>query len=107
MRIGPFTIARTKALPPLQPLSPSAGGWWPWGVIRESFTGAWQTNVEVRAATALSFYAVYACVRLISTDIGKMCLKLVEEDANYVWTQTHLAGVLAGAAEAEPLPDDP
>jgi HK97 family phage portal protein len=101
VRIGPFTIARTKAVDAavldrikalgtaLRPLSPTASGWWPWGVIRESFTGAWQQNVEVRGDTALSFYAVYACVRLISTDIGKLCLKLVEEDDNYIWTQTH------------------
>lgn len=86
MRIGPFTIARTKALP-LKPLSPSGAGWWPWGVIRESFTGAWQQNVELRADTALSYFAVYACVRLIATDIGKLCLRLVEQDEYYIWKQ--------------------
>lgn len=89
MRIGRFTIfERTKALPTLRGLSPSGNGWWPWGVIRESFTGAWQANVEVRADVALSYYAFYACLRLIATDMGKMCLRLVEEDDNHIWTPT-------------------
>lgn len=94
MRIGPFTLARTKelqtkALPPLRSLSPSANGWWPWGVIRESFTGAWQQNVEIRSEVALSFYAVYSCLRLITTDMGKMCLRLVEQDDNYIWREAY------------------
>lgn len=96
MKLGPFTLARTatletlaaKAAVPLRGLSPSASGWWPWGVIRESFTGAWQANVEVRADTALSYYAVYACTRLIVTDIGKMCLRLVEETHPGIWSPT-------------------
>ena len=45
MQIAGWTIARTKQIP-LRPLSRS-GAWWP--VIRESFTGAWQRNVEVQA----------------------------------------------------------
>lgn len=89
MQIGPFEIAlRKKALPPLRSLSPSTNGWWPWGVIRESATGAWQANVEIRADTALSYYAVYSCLRLITTDMGKMCLRLVEQDQHGVWTDT-------------------
>lgn len=88
MQIGPFTIARTKALPQLRTLSPSGQGWWPWGVIRESFTGAWQANVEIRAETALSYFAVYACLRLISTDIGKLSLRLVEQDDEGIWHDT-------------------
>jgi HK97 family phage portal protein len=95
MQIGPFTLARTKALQ-LSPLSArggsGSGGWWPWGgVIRESFTGAWQQNVEIRGDTALSYYAVYACTRLIATDIGKLCLRLVQQDDDGVWTDTKSA----------------
>lgn len=77
----------TKALPPLHGLSPSSGGGF-WPTIRESFTGAWQRNVEVSAGTALSYFAVYSCHRLITTDIGKMCLRLVEQDRFGVWTET-------------------
>lgn len=84
MQIGPFTIARTKALQ-LNALS-NRGGWWP--LVHEPFTGAWQRNVEISASSALTYYAVYACYRLITTDIGKMCFRLVEQDQHEVWTAT-------------------
>ena len=86
MQIGPFTIARTKALP-LAPLSSRGGGSW-WPIIRESFTGAWQQNVEIRAADVLTYSAVYACVSLIAGDIAKLCLRLVEQDKDGIWTET-------------------
>lgn len=84
MQIGPFTIARTKSLN-LQPLS-NRGGWWP--IVRESFTGAWQQNVELAAGDALRYFAVYACYRLITTDCGKLTFRLVEQDRHGVWTET-------------------
>jgi len=89
MQIGPFTIGRTKALPTLRGLSSlSSGGWGWWPIIRESFTGAWQNNVEVQASTALTYSAVFACVTLIAADVGKVCLRLVQVDANGIWTET-------------------
>jgi HK97 family phage portal protein len=84
VQIGPFTIARTKALP-LQPLSGRAG-WW--SIIRESFTGAWQRNEDVRMDTVLTYFAVFACVTLIASDIAKLCLRLVQKDADGIWTET-------------------
>lgn len=87
MKIGPLQISwQTKALPqsPLQPLS-GRGGWW--SVIREPFIGAWQTNNEIRADNVLTYSAVFACVTLIAADIGKLCLRLVEKDANGIWTE--------------------
>ena len=84
MQIGPFTIARTKALN-LQPLQARGGGWWP--IIRESFTGAWQQNVEIQAGDVLTYSAVFACVTLIASDIAKLGLWLVEEDEHGVWTK--------------------
>lgn len=83
MQIGPFTIARTKALQ-LNALS-RGGGWWP--LVHEPFTGAWQRNVEIGVGSALSYSAVYACYRLITTDIGKLCLRLVEQDRHGVWSE--------------------
>ncbi|HEV8215768.1 MAG TPA: phage portal protein [Gemmatimonadaceae bacterium] len=62
------------------------GGWWT--VIRESFTGAWQQNVEVRVDNVLTYFAVFACTTLIASDIGKLCLRLVQQDANGIWTET-------------------
>lgn len=85
MQIGPFDIALRKKALPLQPLS-NRGGWWP--IIRESFAGSWQRNVEVSVGDALSYYAVYSCVRLIVTDVGKICFRLVEKDADGIWTET-------------------
>src|SRR6185295_4637873 len=75
---------RTKGLA-LAPLSTS-GSWWP--VVREPFTGAWQRNLEIRAADVLTYSAVYACVSLIAGDIAKLCLRLVEQDDDGIWTET-------------------
>jgi HK97 family phage portal protein len=90
-----LTIARTKALerqfrdvgmtsPPL-----GAGGWYP--LIRESFPGAWQQNVELRAESLLAYFAVYACQTLITNDIAKMRLKLVQQDDDDIWVETESA----------------
>jgi HK97 family phage portal protein len=62
------------------------GGWWP--LIRESFTGAWQMNaVAVDFNSVLSYNAVYACITLIASDISKLCVELVQEDADGIWTE--------------------
>src|SRR5678816_2143217 len=84
MQLGPFTIARTKALP-LQPLSGRAG-WW--SVIREPFMGAWQRNQEVTMDTVLTYSAVFSCITLIASDIAKLCLRLVQQDDDGIWTET-------------------
>jgi HK97 family phage portal protein len=76
---------QTKGLN-LRPLSQNSGGWWP--IIRESFTGAWQNNVEIRAQDVLTYSAVYACVSLIAGDIAKLCLRLVQQDQDGIWTET-------------------
>lgn len=67
----------------------SRGGWWP--IIRESYTGAWQKNDEIKVDTALSFHAVYACVTLIAADIGKLRIKLVEQDDDGLWQEVSSA----------------
>jgi HK97 family phage portal protein len=76
---------QTKALQ-LRPLSQSGNGWFPWGIIRESFTGAWQSNVELRAEQVLTNPTLFAVVTLIATDVAKLCLRLVEQDEADVWT---------------------
>ena len=83
---GVRTLVR-KALQ-LQPLS-GHGGWW--SVLRESFTGAWQQNVEVKRDTVLTYFAVFACVTLIASDIGKLALRLVKKDDNGIWNETESA----------------
>jgi HK97 family phage portal protein len=74
----------TKAVGTLQSVD-NRGGWWP--IIRESFTGAWQQNVEVRIDTVLTYSAVFRCISLISSDIAKLRLRLVQKDANGIWTE--------------------
>lgn len=71
-----------KALSPVS----SRGGWWP--VIREAFTGGWQRNQEVKAADLLASPVVYACITQIANDVGKLRARLVEKDADDIWTET-------------------
>jgi HK97 family phage portal protein len=54
---------------------PTSGHWF---TIHDPYTGAWQQNAEIELDSVLTFSAVFACVRLISTDIGKLGVKLME-----------------------------
>ena len=74
----------TKAAIPMTPAT--GGGWYP--IVRESYPGAWQENVTVTATTALAYPAVFACTTLIASDIGKIRLRLVEQDDNDIWHET-------------------
>lgn len=88
MRIFGFELARKKA----QTLSAvnSSGGWF--GMIRESFAGAWQRNIEVDAPReVLAFSAVFACVTIIAADIGKLRIKLVDQDDKGIATEVKTA----------------
>lgn len=85
MRALGLTITRKKA-DGAQLAAPSGrGGWWP--IIKESFTGAWQQNVEVKLDNVLSFHAVFACQTLIASDIAKLRIKLVAQDSDGIWTE--------------------
>jgi HK97 family phage portal protein len=62
-------------------------GWF--RVIHEGFTGAWQRNIIGRREDVLTYAAVYACVTLIASDIGKIRIKLVQQDpVSRTWTET-------------------
>lgn len=86
MRFLGFEITRAKEL------SGVSGGarntWFP--LIRESFTGAWQKNHAIKVEDALSYWPVFRCVSLISSDIAKLGLDLVEEASDGVWQPTHV-----------------
>lgn len=58
-----------------------------WYRILESVTGAWQQNLVVDQQSVLANHAVFACTTLIASDIAKLRLKLVEEDAGGIWTE--------------------
>lgn len=81
MRIFGYEIQRAKNLAPVS----TRGGWNP--LIREPYAGAWQQNKEITHETQLAFYAVYACITLIANDIGKLRPRLMQQDADGVWTE--------------------
>jgi HK97 family phage portal protein len=85
MELFGLTIGRRKAVGPLAPVD-NRGGWF--SIIRESFPGAWQTNVEVRADLVLAFSTVFACITLIAGDIGKLRIKLMQQGADDIWQET-------------------
>lgn len=75
-----------KAVPQSLSTPSSRGGWWP--LVREPFSGAWQRNLSMTQEDVLGFAAVYACVTLIASDIGKIRIKLVELDRDGIWNET-------------------
>jgi HK97 family phage portal protein len=83
-----FNLTATKALPPgTSYSSPSTRGGW-FRVLLEPFAGAWQRNIERTPDSILSFAAAYACVALISSDIAKLTIELVERDRFGIWNET-------------------
>ncbi len=92
MNIFGLTIGRTKALTTggaaqLASVNPR-GGWTSLWRVLESFAGAWQTNVEITLTDVLSHPVVYACISLVSSDIGKMGgPRLVAKDDDDVWSE--------------------
>lgn len=78
----PFTGTQAKALAPVD----HNRGWWT--IVKEGFAGAWQRNIEIKMESVLSFHAVFACQTLIASDIAKLRIKLVRQDADGIWTET-------------------
>ncbi len=88
MEILGLTITPTKAIEKAlalqaQGINSSRGGWWPW--IRESFAGAWQQNITVTVENVTAHVAVFACVSLIASDIGKTEFRLVSKGSDDIW----------------------
>ncbi|WP_151706779.1 phage portal protein [Acinetobacter sp. TUM15064] len=71
-------VFRKKSLSPVN----GGGGW----RILEPFMGAWQRNIELSREDQLSFHAVFACISIISKDIGKLPLQLRKQE-NGVWVK--------------------
>lgn len=77
----PFTADRQKAL---SSVTENRSGWFR---VFESFGGAWQRNITVDRDLVLVYHAVYACMTLIASDIAKLRIKLVEQDADGIWSE--------------------
>jgi HK97 family phage portal protein len=90
LNLGGFEVSlRRKAAPGLRPVGGRAPRGWSATVIREPYMGAWQENASVLAgSSSLANGAAYACVTLIASDIGKLPLLLVEQDAERIWQET-------------------
>lgn len=85
LRAFGFEVTLTRAAP-LSPIYQGGrGSWYP--LVHEPFTGAWQRNQEWRADTVLAHNAVYACISRISQDVGKLRPRLLEQNANGVWSE--------------------
>jgi len=80
---GGLPIIREKAA---RIVSTPSGPWMP--IVRESFSGAWQQNVEVNQTAVLAFHAVFSCMTLIASDISKLRVKLVSKDTHGIWAET-------------------
>jgi HK97 family phage portal protein len=81
MKLLGFEIKRvSKTLSP-----PSSGRWF---TIHDQYPGAWQQDTAIELDSVLTFSAVFACVRLISTDIGKLGVKLMELQESGIRTET-------------------
>ncbi|EEY1978356.1 phage portal protein, partial [Escherichia coli] len=52
--------------------------------VAEPFAGAWQQGVKADPESVLSFHAVFSCISLISQDIAKMRLRLMQTDTQGV-----------------------
>jgi len=77
--------AFTKAAPRLS----SVDGWrGRWHTLWDSDTnpGDWQQDVHVDRGAVLANWAVFSCITLIASDIGKLCLNLVEK-LNGIWVE--------------------
>ena len=86
-------LARAASAPLGSSTVPGSGGWWP--IVRESFTGAWQRGVTVRADTVAANWAVFACVTLIANDIAKMPARVMRYvAAQKIWVATAMRPVL-------------
>ena len=86
--MGFFDFFRSK-----KSLTPAAtggvnGGVWLPIVANEPYTGAWQHNDELKRADLISYHAVFTCLSLISSDVGKLRF----------YTKRDIGGVLQRAA---------
>lgn len=57
-----------------------------WHVLHDFLPGSWQQDEEIHIDKTLGNWAVFACITLIASDIGKLCLNLVEK-MNGIWTE--------------------
>lgn len=82
MALWPF---KKKAIGSLSPVTDQRAGFWYF--LQEFMLGNFQKDIKVDLECVLAYWAVYACIRLRASDIGKMRLKLVQQDDNGIWSE--------------------
>jgi HK97 family phage portal protein len=90
VRLFGLTITRAARQETLQPVWGGVGsgrGWFPL-MVGDHYPGAWQRNDEIVVGDVLAYSAVFACVTLIASDIGKLRVKLVQQDPDGIWSET-------------------
>lgn len=83
MKLFGLTIQRTKTL--LATPVPQRG-WF--RLIKESFTGAWQQNIEVSRGELVCYPTLYACIMRIATDMGRLPFCLKQKKDTGIWVET-------------------
>jgi HK97 family phage portal protein len=87
--MGLLDAIRSRLATAIAPSRPPGSGNWIPAMVREPYQGAWQNNAEiVTADNALTNPTVFRCVSLISGDVAKTPLRLVEMDDDGIWTET-------------------
>lgn len=81
---------RRLAIKTLFPVDDSRG-WIP--IIQESYTGAFQVDDPISLGSALSHPTVFACVTQIASDVGKLRLRMTQNQ-NGIWVETKTPQVL-------------
>jgi HK97 family phage portal protein len=79
MKLFGFDITRTK-----KALNQPSGRWF---TVFDWMPGAWQTDTTIELDNVLTFSSVFACIRLITTDIGKLGIRLVEKQPSGIWKE--------------------
>lgn len=83
---APTAVMQTGGLMP--PSSSSRG----WVNVFDTTPGVWQADgTSINSDRVLAHWAVYACLSLIAQDVGKLHMRLVEEDKNGIWTKARSA----------------
>jgi HK97 family phage portal protein len=65
--------------------APGMSDWWQFMDVHEPFPGAFQRVMTERRESLLAFSAVYSCVGLISGDIAKLPIRLVQLTTDAIW----------------------
>lgn len=77
----------------VSPISGAPGSGWALlstSHVHEPFTGAWQRNIGAHPQNVLAHCAVFACIDLITGDIGKLAsdgIQLLQRGASGIWDE--------------------